>query len=156
MVGHVKYGFGIADSLIGNGQGGIFQTVSHTNVGIPREALIPVGAVEEKGYGIFCDLLCLPQSGVEEIRAAVEGMGAKKAGNFVSLAVDGEPGVFDPVGVSANGGTHAGEAVGIAADIVKTKYNVLGCAVPVRHPQLDQGCAEVADLGGDAAVGNGI
>ena len=72
------------------------------------------------------------------------------------LAVHGEPGASDAIGVSAHGSAQEGTAGVVAVAIVKAQDHISRISLSIGDKELHQGGTVVGDGGCDGAEGNGV
>jgi hypothetical protein len=165
VVGQVDHGRGAGGGAVVDAQPPVREAVAHRGPQRPGEALVAVGADQgelDAAAAGYPDRLGRPQSGVESLVAAVQGVGARGVAerNLVGAAVQGEAAVGYPVAEAADGGPEEG---GPFPDVA-LEFRVAQCDVhrsrraPVRGGEV-QGLQDGAVLqdagGGSGAVGEG-
>ena len=157
VVGQIEDGILIADTVVDNVQTapGI-QGVSYPNLRLAGEALVTLGRNQLQGDGIRFVGDHIPHTDVVIFRTAVEIVFAFVGNEGIGLAAEAEATALDAVGASAYDGAKEAGVPQIAGAVVIAQNHIVNVTVLVRNVQGYQCRAEVGDLGGDAAAGDGI
>ena len=136
VVGHIKNRILVGLGPVADVEAALaVQGVGDPDMGVSREALVHVGAVDGEGHLGGSLFFQGPQSVLKEVRAGVEIVVVFVGGQGNTLVSQGKFRVPQTVGIPAHGGTQKAAGGNIAVGVVKTQNYVSKVPLGIRHQQ---------------------